>query len=96
MTTTFWTLPSTILFAYGSTGDLVDLNEKEVRALRLLGQHTDACDEKLLLTHGITVGHLAGLVIAGFAAMRLTLAPEGGRESLVRMKISEAVKAIAE
>jgi hypothetical protein len=61
---------------------MVDLNEKERRAL----------------TGGITVGHLAGLVIDGFATMRLTLAAVGGREQrLVWIKISESgLKAIAE
>jgi hypothetical protein len=77
---------------------MVDLNDKERRALSLLAQNADGCDEKVLLTHGTTVGHLAALVIDGFATMRLTLAPVGGREKrLVWMKISEAgLKAIAE
>jgi hypothetical protein len=54
--------------------------------------YPDGCDETELLVGGVTVGHLATLVMDGFATMRATLrAGAAGREkSVVWMKITAA------
>jgi hypothetical protein len=64
----------------------------------VLAGHPDGCDETVLLTDGLTVGLLTGLVIDGFAAMRATHVPLDGREKpVIWLKITEAGRnAIAE
>ena len=51
------------------------LSGEERRALILLAGHPNGCDEAVLLTEGVTVGLLAGLVIDGFANMSLGISP---------------------
>jgi hypothetical protein len=76
---------------------MVNLNDEERRALTALARYPDGCDEAVLLTEGLTVGQLAGLVIDGFAAGSVTHVAVDGRERpVVWMTITEAGrKAIA-
>jgi hypothetical protein len=71
---------------------VANLSDKERRALTWLAHYPDGCDETELLVGGVTVGHLATLVMDGFATMRATLrAGAAGREkSVVWMKITAA------
>ncbi len=77
---------------------MANLSDQERWALHLLADHSDGCDEEVLLADGVTFGQLAGLVIDGFATVRATLVPLNGREKpVVWMKITDAgQKAIAE
>jgi hypothetical protein len=77
---------------------MANLSDQERRALNLLADHSDGCDEAALLAEGATVGQLAGLVIDGFATGRVAHTAVDGREKpVVWMKITEAGRqAIAE
>jgi hypothetical protein len=77
---------------------VASLSDKERRVLNLLALNSDGCEETVLLTGGVTAGHLAGLVLDGLATMWATLTPVYGREkSTTWMKITAAGrKAIAD
>jgi hypothetical protein len=70
---------------------MAKLSGEERRALILLAGHPNGCDEAVLLTEGVTVGLLAGLVIDGFANMSLGhIALDGREKPVIWMKITEA------
>jgi hypothetical protein len=77
---------------------MVVLSYEERRALNLLADHSDGCNEAVLLTDGFTVRQLAGLVIDGFATGSVARIALGGRKTpVVWMKITQAGRqAIAE
>jgi hypothetical protein len=75
----------------GEIRPVANLSDKERRALDLLARYPDGCDETALLVGGVTIGHLTGLVLDGFATMEATHIPHHGREkSVIWMKITEA------
>jgi hypothetical protein len=77
---------------------MVDLNDEQRRALRVLARHPDGCAEMVLLAEGFSIGQLAVLVVDGFAQMRGTATNAGSRQKMVVwMQITEqGRKAIAE
>jgi hypothetical protein len=74
------------------------LNDIDRRALNLLADHPDGCDEAVLIAEGLHVGQLAVLVVEGLATMQRRPAHVSGRDrKAVWMQITEAGrKAIAE
>jgi hypothetical protein len=77
--------------------EMTQMNDEQLRALRLLACHPDGCAEAVLLELGFSVGQLAVLVIDGFAKMYRTGTVVGGRQkNVVWMEITEeGRKAIA-
>ncbi len=78
---------------------MADLNDEQLRALRLLASHPDGCAQTVLFAAGFSLGELAGLVVEGFATAQSNVTHESRPEgrSIVWMKITEAGrKAIAE
>jgi hypothetical protein len=73
---------------------MAKLNDEQRRALQLLARHPVGCAEVALLAEGFSVGHLAALVMDGFAERRPIVTNVGGREKIVLwMQITDAGRA---
>jgi hypothetical protein len=69
---------------------MATLSDEQQRALRLLAHHPGGCAEAVLLAEGFHVGHLAVLVIDGFAKMyRKATDADGRQKNVVWMEITE-------